>query len=288
MNSKPSVVWVPGLMCDRTVWAPIWPAFEPFFVNSVADHRQAGQAEVDKRMGLVALARRQGVRAMALEWVKAWQTRSVEIAVLLIGLVVLTAGLVMQKRLSATTRHLKVWRSLYLLFTLGFIGWYAQGQLTIVNITAALDELRHGGDLGFFMNDPMTVILWIFVAGTLLVWGRGTFCGWLCPFGALQELISMLTQAIGIRQKRLHTALDAKLKWIKYGVLTVLVASVWLAPSFAEVAVEVEPFKTAISLYFVRDWPYIVWAVLCLGLSVFVYRGYCRYICPLGAALAAV
>jgi hypothetical protein len=57
-------------MCDRTVWAPIWPAFEPFFVNSVADHRQAGQAEVDKRMGLVALAHSQGVRAMALEWVK--------------------------------------------------------------------------------------------------------------------------------------------------------------------------------------------------------------------------
>ena len=68
--NKPSVVWVPGLMCDRTVWAPIWPALEPFFVNSVADHRQAGQAEVDKRMGLVALARSQGVRAMALEWVK--------------------------------------------------------------------------------------------------------------------------------------------------------------------------------------------------------------------------
>ena len=68
--NKPSVVWVPGLMCDRTVWAPIWPAFEPFFINAVADHRQAGQAEVDKRMGLVALARSQGVRAMALEWVK--------------------------------------------------------------------------------------------------------------------------------------------------------------------------------------------------------------------------
>ncbi len=64
------MVWVPGLICDRTVWAPIWPALEPFFVNSVADHRQAGQAEVDKRMGLVALARSQGVRAMALEWVK--------------------------------------------------------------------------------------------------------------------------------------------------------------------------------------------------------------------------
>ena len=221
------------------------------------------------------------------DWVNAWQTRSLEIAVLLLGLVVLTTGLVMQKRLSAGARRLKWLRAAYLVFTLGFIGWYAQGQLTIVNITAAIDELRHGGDLLFFMNDPMTVILWLFVAGTLLVWGRGTFCGWLCPFGALQELISMVAQAIGVRHRRLKTALDRKLKMFKYVVLAVILGGVWFSPSFAEVAVEVEPFKTAISLYFVRDWPYIAWAVFCLGLSVFVYRGYCRYICPLGAALAA-
>ena len=222
-----------------------------------------------------------------LSWYQAWQTRKLEIAALLLGLIVLTSGLVLQKRLSVKTTRLKILRSLYLIFTVGFVGWYAQGQLTIVNITASLDELRHGGDLGFFMNDPMTVILWIFVAGTLLVWGRGTFCGWLCPFGALQELVSMITQAVGIKQRRLKAALDAKLKWIKYLVLAVIVASVWVAPSFAEIAVEIEPFKTAISLYFVRDWPYVVWAAACLGLSVFVYRGYCRYICPLGAALAA-
>jgi polyferredoxin len=221
------------------------------------------------------------------EWVSTWQSRAGEILALVLGLVVLTAGLVMQKRTSANSTSLKWLRSAYLLFTLGFIGWYAQGQLTIVNITASLDELRHGGDLGFFMNDPMTVILWVFVAGTLLVWGRGTFCGWLCPFGALQELISMLTQAIGMRRRRLKTAIDRKLKWIKYGLLVFILGSVWFSPSMAEVAVEIEPFKTAISLYFVRDWPYIAWAVFCLGLSVFVYRGYCRYICPLGAALAA-
>jgi polyferredoxin len=32
----------------------------------------------------------------------------------------------------------------------------------------------------------------------------------------------------------------------------------------------------------------MLWAVLCLSLGVFVYRGYCRYICPLGAALASL
>jgi len=222
------------------------------------------------------------------DWAQVWRDRSGEIAVLLLGLISLSSGLFLQKRLSANATRLKLLRSLYLVFTVGFIGWYAQGQLTIVNITASIEALAAGGDLSFFMNDPITVILWLFVAVTLLVWGRGTFCGWLCPFGALQELISLLANAVGVRQRRLKAAIDAKLKWIKYGVLAVVLASLYLSPSFAEMAVEVEPFKTAISMYFVRDWPYIAWAVFCLGLSVVVYRGYCRYICPLGAALAAV
>ncbi len=222
------------------------------------------------------------------DWVSVWQSRWADIVILLTGLLILTVGLVAQKRLSAHSRRLRILRSLYLLFTVGFIGWYAQGQLTIVNITAAAESLSTGGDLSFLMNDPMTVILWVFVAAALLVWGRGTFCGWLCPFGALQELISLLSNAVGVRQRRLRTALDAKLKWIKYAVLATILASLYLAPSFAQWAVEIEPFKTAISFYFLRDWPYLLWAMVCLGLSVFVYRGYCRYICPLGAALASV
>ena len=224
----------------------------------------------------------------AEEWVKVWQGRWIEISFLLVGLLILSISLIAQKRTSATSQRLKILRTAYLLFTLGFIGWYAQGQLTIINITAAVESLRSGGDLGFLLNDPMTTLLWIFVGGTLLVWGRSTFCGWLCPFGALQELISMLTNAIGVRQRRLRSALDAKLKWIKYGVLIFILGSLFVAPSMAEIAVKIEPFETAISFYFMREWPYLLWALLCLGLGVVVYRGYCRYICPLGAALAAV
>ena len=222
------------------------------------------------------------------EWMNLWQSRGLDIAILLSGLLILSLGLIAQKRFSASSKRLRILRTAYLLFTLGFIGWYAQGQLTIVNITAALESLTTGGDLSFLMNDPMTVILWLFVGLTLLVWGRGTFCGWLCPFGALQELISLVANAIGIRQRRLRAALDAKLKWVKYLVLATLLASLYVAPRFAEKAVEIEPFKTAISFYFQRDWPYVLWAVACLLLGVVVYRGYCRYICPLGAALASV
>lgn len=220
-------------------------------------------------------------------WFAGWRQRAWEIGVLCLGLAVLAVALARQQWLSATQQRLGVFRTGYLLFTLFFIGWYAQGQLTILNITASAESLASGGDLGFLLTDPVSVLLWGFVGVTLFVWGRGTFCGWLCPFGALQELVSLVTRRLGMAPTRLRAALDARLKWIKYGVLAGLLVTVFAAPQFAQSAVEVEPFKTAISAYFVRDWPYVAWALACLALGVFTYRGYCRYICPLGAALAA-
>lgn len=222
------------------------------------------------------------------DWITSWQSRRGHIAILLTGLAVLSVALIAQLRFSANSIYMRRLRTLYLVFTVGFIGWIAQGQLTIVNITAATEALSSHGDLSFMMNDPMTVILWLFVGVSLMVWGRGTFCGWLCPFGALQELISLIANALGHKQRRLRAALDAKLKWVKYIILIALMVSLYVAPPMAELLVEIEPFKTAISLYFVRDWPYVLWALFCLTLSIFIYRGYCRYICPLGAALAAM
>jgi transcriptional regulator of nitric oxide reductase len=222
------------------------------------------------------------------DWVDIWSKRLVDIGVLVTGLVILSVALIRQRSTSSDSMRLSKFRIAYLLFTLIVIGWMFQGQLSIVNITASLDAIASGNDLSFLLTDPMTIILWIFVAITLFVWGRGTFCGWLCPFGAFQELVSLVVQKCGIKPRRLRSTLDAKLKWIKYGVLVAVIGSIWVAPNTTELAIEVEPFKTAISLYFVRDWPYVVWAVGLLALSVFVYRGYCRYICPLGAALAAL
>ena len=222
------------------------------------------------------------------DWLPQWRERRTEIVVVLVALALLSVALLAQQRLSSHPRRLRLFRTLYLLFTLGFIGWTAQGQLTIVNVTAGIESLVTGDDLSFLMNDPISVILWIFTGVTLVVWGRGTFCGWLCPFGALQELVSLLANAVGIRQRRLRAALDAKLKWLKYGLLAMILAAIFVAPSFASWAVEIEPFKTAISLYFMRSWPYVLWAGACIALTVFVYRGYCRYICPLGAALASM
>src|SRR5262249_30208471 len=54
----------------------------------------------------------------------------------------------------------------------------------------------------------------------------------------------------------------------------------------AERFAEVEPFKTAVLLRFQREWPLVLYAAGLLGASLFVERFFCRYLCPLGAALA--
>lgn len=219
-------------------------------------------------------------------WVSIWQQRTDELAVLAGALLILSLLLLQQRWLTANARRFTVIRISYLIFTLGFIGWYAQGQLSIVNLTGVLQSLKESRSLAFFLYDPMTVCLWAFVAITFFLWGRATFCGWLCPFGALQELVARLARLLRIPQIRLRRSIDAKLKKIKYVVLAAILVSAWFAPEVADSLVEIEPFKTGITLYFVRAWPFVAYAIAMVLASALVYKFFCRYLCPFGAGLA--
>ncbi len=219
-------------------------------------------------------------------WVSIWQQRTDELAVLAGALLILSLLLLQQRWLTANARRFTVIRISYLIFTLGFIGWYAQGQLSIVNLTGVVQSLKESRSLAFFLYDPMTVCLWAFVAITFFLWGRATFCGWLCPFGALQELVARLARLLRIPQIRLRRSIDAKLKKIKYVVLAAILVSAWFAPEVADSLVEIEPFKTGITLYFVRAWPFVAYAIAMVLASALVYKFFCRYLCPFGAGLA--
>jgi transcriptional regulator of nitric oxide reductase len=221
-------------------------------------------------------------------WHSIWQQRWWEIALLLAALLVLSVALTMQKKLSANQTGFVWFRRGFLLFTAVFIGWYAQGQLSIVNITSVVQALKAGRSLEFMMYDPMTVTLWAFVLISLFVWGRGTFCGWLCPFGALQEFTGKLAQALKFPQLVIKTGTDARLKLLKYGVLAAILGSAFFSAELTDKLVEAEPFKTAITLNFIRSWPFVAYAVGLLLASMFVYKFFCRYLCPFGAGLAVL
>ncbi len=74
--------------------------------------------------------------------------------------------------------------------------------------------------------------------------------------------------------------------YIRYVVLALLILSVIFAPNITEYLIEIEPFKTSITLIFDREIPYVLYAVFWILLSMFIFKGFCRFICPLGAFLS--
>ncbi|TNE77201.1 MAG: 4Fe-4S binding protein, partial [Gammaproteobacteria bacterium] len=221
-------------------------------------------------------------------WVIIWKGRIWEVVVLSLSLVLLTGVMVFQHRLSRYPKLFHRLRWGFLWFTLLFVGWYAQGQLSVVNIFTIFQAMFSGFRWSDYLIDPILFILWIYVFISLFIIGRGLFCGWLCPFGALQEMASWLAKKLRIRQLKISYRLHTRLWLVKYAVLVFLVGVSFYSLTAAEILSEVEPFKTAITLVFVRSWPFVLYAVALLVLSLFVHKAYCRYLCPLGAGLAVL
>ncbi|KAA0982609.1 transcriptional regulator NosR [Pseudomonas sp. ANT_J28] len=219
-------------------------------------------------------------------WLTIWYQKHFQIGVLGTALLLLTAILFLQDKFTRRPHFLHWLRRGYLFFTVVFLGWYTLGQLSVVNVLTFVHALFEHFRWELFLTDPLIFMLWVFAAASILLWGRGVFCGWLCPFGALQELINEAARKLKIPQYELPFAVHERLWAIKYIILLLLFGISLESMSTAELFAEVEPFKTAITLRFDRQWWFVLYAVALLVINIFTRKVYCRYICPLGAALA--
>lgn len=135
-----------------------------------------------------------------------------------------------------------------------------------------------------------------YVLGFLLLFGVlfGRFvCGWLCPFGWVQDLLYRIPFPKKIRTFRG----DRALRYLKYAVLAVLVVALplfdtlvpyyckYLCPSgtlFGAIPLILGNAQLRSQVGFLFFWKLGVLIAL-LGLSLLVSRPFCRYLCPLGA-----
>lgn len=219
-------------------------------------------------------------------WRAVWQERQFRIAVLVAGLAVLTLILVLQDWFARRPRLLLAVRRAFLAYTVVFIGWYGLAQLSVVHVLTFVHAAVRDFRWETFLIDPMIFILWGFVAFTLLLWGRGVYCGWLCPFGALQELLQQGARRLGVRQFEFPDVVHERLWGVKYVVLLALFGLSLQSMGEAVRYAEIEPFKTSFTLHFQREWPFVLYAAALIAVSVVNRKFFCKYLCALGAALS--
>jgi hypothetical protein len=241
----------PAIAAARAAELPALAATRPATAPSASALRRAAQTATEPPL-----------------WVEIWRGRTVEIGLLVIGLAVLAAILVFQDWLAQHPTLLWYVRRGFLLYTLFFIGWYALAQLSIVHVFTFVQAVMREFHWETFLIDPMLFILWGFVALTLLLWGRGVYCGWLCPFGALQELANQAARRFSVRQLEFSDVVHERLSAVKYLVL-ILLFGVSLQSTLEMVRyAEVEPFKTAVTLRFQREWPLVLYAAGLIGVPL--------------------
>lgn len=141
----------------------------------------------------------------------------------------------------------------------------------------------------------------LYVAGFLslmgIIFGR-FICGWLCPFGLIQDLLYKIPS----RKIKVNKKINNVLKYLKYVILIVFVI---LLPMFLVNEFEISPpyfceyicpagtleggiplvllnesLRETIGILFV--WKMLILVGMIMA-SIFIYRPFCRYICPLGA-----
>ena len=154
-----------------------------------------------------------------------------------------------------------------------YMGFAKSRLVSVVDMFAVADL-----SLPIFKYSLNSYLLWVFVLGSTVLWGR-LYCGRICAYGALTQLMDAVVP------KRLRVDVPLKIEVqanrIKYGLLAGVLAY-FLATRDVSIYRWVEPFWMFGLFGTTGMW--VGLGVLLLA-TVFVRNLYCRFLCPVGAML---
>lgn len=265
-------------------------AFDFIFLGSRYDRKGAFTREYHEFTDTHRLPRSVYVTERSLTdsiWVQAWYNRIYDVVGLSVYLAVVIAIFVARRYTTADPRRIKRLHLASILVGFLYVGVHMGAQPSVTQILTFVQSIFGEWRIELFLSEPLIFILWIFITAVSLVWGRGVFCGWVCPYGALNELTFKLGHALGIKSFELPDSWHFRLRHARYAIVVLLVlVFLWDAVAGEKLA-EIEPFK---STFLVPAWTrhpgFFAWWAALIVLSAFVYRPFCRYLCPLGGYVA--
>ena len=155
-----------------------------------------------------------------------------------------------------------------------YLGFYKSLLISIVNVFGLV-----GGNLPIFRQNLAWYLLAIVTVVSTVLWGR-VYCGRLCAFGAFTQLLDRI--APDRWQVKIPRALERRASFIKYGILAGAIGY-FLITRDPLIYPYIEPFWM-FGIYGKTTGLWIALGVLMVA-SLFVRNLYCRFLCPLGAAL---
>jgi NosR/NirI family nitrous oxide reductase transcriptional regulator len=225
--------------------------------------------------------------ATGIPWRQAWSNRRADAVILSVYLLLVVGVFLARKYTTVRLKRLSRLHLASMLFGFLVVGVYMGAQPSVTQMFTAAGSVTGEWRWDLFLSEPLIFISWIFIAGVSVIWGRGVFCGWVCPYGAMNELAFKITQKLGFKGYELPDRVHLKLRYLRYGVLAVLLGVFFWDSILAERMAEVEPFKSTFLVpVWTREWGFVGWWLVLLALSFAMYRPFCRYLCPLGGGIA--
>ena len=220
------------------------------------------------------------------DWWRSWIHQKYSIiftCFLLIGILLV---ILFARKLTQNKKNINIIKVLLTTTIFIWIGIFHGIPLGTQKIYNSYNNLKlNNGDWENILFEPIFVILCSFVIITTLIWGRGIFCGWICPFGTIQDMTYKFKSLFKFITFEVPNNLHNKLIYTKYIILTAIVISA-IYTSGNNLLLEFEPFKTIIENKFNTSTILILWSLVLLSFVFFIERGFCRYLCPTGAALS--
>jgi polyferredoxin/mono/diheme cytochrome c family protein len=254
------------------------------FINNIITKEQNINGETIQKINMPNKAG--FIDAWGPDWWRSWIHQKSSIfftCALLTGilLIILFARKLTQKRKQINILKILLTGTIFI-----WIGIFHGIPIGTQKIYSSYNNLKiNNGNWENILFEPIFVILSTFIIITTLIWGRGIFCGWICPFGTIQDIIFKFKSLFKFKNYEITNYFHNKLIYIKYVILSAIIISA-IYTTGSNLLFEFEPFKTIIENKFNTSTILILWSLILLSLVFFVERGFCRYLCPTGAALS--